>query len=242
MAGRSRIEHQVFQPGALQGGGQLGQLIKAGALDYQRRAGRLGRLGHSLPIGFVGRIQQRTRPRGGLQPGLGQRRIGGDQDERLLAGRTGGLHRRGKHCGVAGGGLHGKAVQCQGDADVVGQIGIRLGHGGLDGLLAGRVFHSHEQTRAMVESLLVAEEHGLIAHRQLAILAVDFHQPHGRRGSSFQFGFGGFRDMWAGLEFGLLGGQLHGEGQAGGEAAVLAVGLRQQLVDLESGECHASPR
>jgi len=42
----------------------------------------------------------------------------------------------------------------------------------------------------------------------------------------------------AGIEARLLGRELHREGEAGGVAALLAVGLRQMLEYFDAGKCH----
>ena len=81
----------------------------------------------------------------------------------------------------------------------------------------------------MIEGLLVAEEHGFVAHRQLVPVAADGDQPDRRRGGSLQLGLGLLADIGAGGQLRLLGGQLHGKGHAGGIVALFAVRLGSSL-------------
>src|SRR5512143_938520 len=97
------------------------------------------------------------------------------------------------------------------------------------------------ERRRVVEGLLVPEEDRLVAEDDLALPGSDRHPRQRRGGGRRQRPLRLFRGGRAEIDRRLPGGDLHREGQARRLAALPAVGLRQQLVDVDRGQRHAAP-
>ena len=114
-----------------------------------------------------------------------------------------------------------------------------------DGLDAGGevavgqiVRNDHADAGRMVERLFMPKHHRFVPDLQLLGARADRHQPDRRGGGAFQHRLCFGRNVRALVEAGLFLGQLHRKGQAGRTAAFLAVGLGEQLEDIQCFQCH----
>jgi len=179
-------------------------------------------------------VNERSFAVNGFQPGGDHCRIAAHQDQRALAHFAHSAHRVGEGRRVALDRLDREAIERQVHAHVVHFVGFGGGHLRFDRVERLVVAHAHEQPRFVEEALLVAEHHRLVARFDLVAVGFERHQAHRRLRGSGELLFRFVADVGAGRKLSLFSGQLHGEGHAGGEAAFFAVGLRQQLVDLNA--------
>ena len=114
-----------------------------------------------------------------------------DQDDRPIPCATAWLTRPANVVGVAGGVLDGDAIR-RARSFPRARSGSPLSGPSV----AAKSSSTHvvaqpvEDARLMVEGLLVAEKHRLVAHLQLALVRAHGDQPDGRRGGGIQLGLG----------------------------------------------------
>ena len=116
---------------------------------------------------------------------------------------------------------------------------VHLGHGGDEAVLLGALLGVADKAGVQGlgdQGLLVAAEDGLAAQGEIAQLVA----LHGGRGGFAQGGEGLGGHVGALLDGDGPGGHLHGEGHAGGVAAVLAVGFGGELKNVKTFQCHGS--
>ena len=87
------------------------------------------------------------------------------------------------------------------------------------------------------KGLFVPVEHYLAPQLEPSLRA-DLYAAHGRLAGGAQNAFGFVGSVGALGDLGFLAGQLHGERQAGIGAALLAVGGREELLNLQTSESH----
>ena len=210
------------------------ELLEARAPNAQQHLGLGGNGAHVGVVGGVSAVQDEVGALEGLGSGLGGSHVGAAEDQGTA--QSLGLVHQGH---IVLGGLVGAVV----DKDhlhihpLADTLIVHLGDGGDDSVLLGLV-HAVAQLHGVQglgdQGLLMAAQDGLAAQAQLA----DLEGLHRRRSSLGQGGQGLSRHMGALLDGEGAGGNLHGEGHAGGVAAVLAVGFRGELKDVKTFQCH----
>ena len=109
--------------------------------------------------------------------------------------------------------------------------------------LVPEVRDPEEDARLVVEGLLVPVEDELVSDPERALADADLHEPDRGTGRGAEHGLRILVEVRAELDVGLARRESHGERQAGRDAALLAVLLRQEAVDVEGLERHqADPR
>ena len=220
--------------------GELRELVELAPVrsEHERAGVSCRHPGHGLAGGGRGPPDERPLGRrAALQGGLDRGRVAGEQHERQArSGAASGGDRRRVRRRPAAGVVDRQAVEAQMQTDALDLVaGDASGHVGEPARVAA---HAHDETGLVVEGLLVAEQGHLVAHLEAPLAGAHADEPDGRRRGRGEGRPSLVAHVRAGVELGAFLGELHGEGQAGGIAALLAVGLRQELVDLQSGEGH----
>ena len=127
-------------------------------------------------------------------------------------------------------------MELQPNPDV--DVFIEAINSGGDFLMRHRVSYEHGNTGGIFKPFFMAEHDRFAPDLEGIYAGTDGDPADGGSGCFGQLRLRFFRDKRAGGEFSLTGGKIHRESQAGGNAALAAVGLGQQFKNLYSGECH----
>ena len=234
--GGADFQDQVLVAGGLQLLHHVVEGLQAVGADAQQGLGAGGDGAHVGEIVGGSAVDDHVAAGGGLDAGLHGLHVGAAEDQGTAQGL--GL-------GYQGGEVGGSLISAVADVDhfhVHPLADALVIHGGnvLQNLVLLGLIHAVADLdgvqRLADQGLLVAAEDRLAAQGQVAHLVA----LHGGRGGLGQGGQGLGGHMGALLNGERAGGHLHGEGHAGGVAAVLAVGFGGELKNVKTFQCHGS--